>query len=318
MSRVYATKWGKAAIAAAIGAAALGGAATVSAASLSTTQISAISSLLQSFNVSSSTIANVQAVLSGQTTVSGLVSSGAIDASMIGQMRQGAKGDGVCLLQTLLAADPNIYPEGTVSCYFGPLTAKALKKFQGKHGIEAVGFIGPKTLAKLEEALKNTPLSLEDTALASSDGAVVIKGQHGRKRVCAIVPPGHLIAPGWLKKHGNQAPVVPQCQVLPPGILKKIGGHSSTTALSITSVSASSVSTTGATISWTTNIGATTQVEYGTTTSYGNTTSLNSALVTSHSVTLTGLQPDTTYHYRVRSTVGSTTAVSSDHTFTTN
>jgi hypothetical protein len=56
----------------------------------------------------------------------------------------------------------------------------------------------------------------------------------------------------------------------------------------ISGVSAASITTSGATISWTTDVGATSQVEYGTTTSYGTSTTLNSSLVTAHSTGLTG------------------------------
>ncbi|RYD84930.1 MAG: hypothetical protein EOP84_04085, partial [Verrucomicrobiaceae bacterium] len=58
--------------------------------------------------------------------------------------------------------------------------------------------------------------------------------------------------------------------------------------------------TTGATISWTTNEAATGRVEYGPTSSYGSTAT--SATATSHSVALSGLTAGTTYSYRVRST----------------
>jgi phosphodiesterase/alkaline phosphatase D-like protein len=56
---------------------------------------------------------------------------------------------------------------------------------------------------------------------------------------------------------------------------------------------------TGATITWNTYEPATTQVKYGITSGYGSTSSLNPSLVTSHSVTLTGLLPATLYHYQV-------------------
>jgi hypothetical protein len=73
-----------------------------------------------------------------------------------------------------------------------------------------------------------------------------------------------------------------------------------------------------ATITWTTNIPADGQVEYGTTTTYGSFSALNSVPATSHSVTLTGLSRGITYHYRVysRNSVGELT-VSGDFTFTT-
>ena len=71
-------------------------------------------------------------------------------------------------------------------------------------------------------------------------------------------------------------------------------------------------------MTWTTNEASNTQVDYGTTTSYGTSSTLNSSLVTSHSVGLTGLAASTTYHYRVRSSdAAGNLALSSDFTFTT-
>ena len=54
-------------------------------------------------------------------------------------------------------------------------------------------------------------------------------------------------------------------------------------------------------VTWSTAESATTQVEYGTTTTYGATTTLNTQMVTSHSATINGLVPATTYHYRLHS-----------------
>jgi hypothetical protein len=74
---------------------------------------------------------------------------------------------------------------------------------------------------------------------------------------------------------------------------------------------------TAATIAWTTNEVADTQVEYGLTTGYGA-TATNSMLVANHSLGLNGLTPGTTYHYRVKSRdpAGNIQA-SADQTFTT-
>jgi YVTN family beta-propeller protein len=87
----------------------------------------------------------------------------------------------------------------------------------------------------------------------------------------------------------------------------------------ISAVSVSSISTTAATISWTTNQASTTQVNYGTTSAYGSSSSLNSNLVQSHTVTLTGLTPGTTYNYDVVSTnsAGTTSGLSTNYTFST-
>ncbi len=91
-----------------------------------------------------------------------------------------------------------------------------------------------------------------------------------------------------------------------------------TTAPTITNVSSGMPDETSATITWLTNESATSRVEYGTTLGYGETTVLDANLVTSHSVDFSGLQPDTTYHYRVISTdANGNEAISSDYTFKT-
>ncbi len=91
-----------------------------------------------------------------------------------------------------------------------------------------------------------------------------------------------------------------------------------TTPPAITNVTVSTITTSSATISWTTDEPATSQVEYGLTTGYGQLTPLDSALLTNHSVTLSGLTEATLYHFRVRSTDGANNPASSaDQTFTT-
>src|SRR5262249_19495797 len=74
-----------------------------------------------------------------------------------------------------------------------------------------------------------------------------------------------------------------------------------TTPPTISSVTTSNISSTGATLTWTTNEPADSQAEYGLTTSYGSQTTLGTALVISHSVTISGLSANTTYNYRVKS-----------------
>jgi len=59
--------------------------------------------------------------------------------------------DDVRQLQKFLKTFPDIYPEGLVTGYFGPLTEAAVKRFQEKQGIDPVGYVGPKTLAKLKD-----------------------------------------------------------------------------------------------------------------------------------------------------------------------
>ena len=83
-------------------------------------------------------------------------------------------------------------------------------------------------------------------------------------------------------------------------------------------VSSSGVSSSGATVGWTTSEPADTQIDYGTTTAYGSSTTLAPALVISHSQPLGGLAVATLYHYRARSRdAAGNLAVSGDFTFTT-
>lgn len=69
----------------------------------------------------------------------------------------------------------------------------------------------------------------------------------------------------------------------------------------ISSVTPSLITSDSARIFWTTNEPADSQIEYGPTTSYGLQTNIDTDTVTSHSLSLTGLLPSTTYHYRVKS-----------------
>ena len=79
-----------------------------------------------------------------------------------------------------------------------------------------------------------------------------------------------------------------------------------------------SVTESSAVVSWVTDEPADSVVSFGETAGYELGSESSSGLVTSHSVTLTGLDPDTVYHFGVSSTDGSgNTAVEPDATFTT-
>ena len=91
-----------------------------------------------------------------------------------------------------------------------------------------------------------------------------------------------------------------------------------TTPPVIAGVSAAGVTATAATINWTTDEPADSQVEFGSTSAYGSATTLDPAKSTGHAVTLSGLTSATTYHFRVRSRDQSgNLAASGDFTLTT-
>lgn len=86
----------------------------------------------------------------------------------------------------------------------------------------------------------------------------------------------------------------------------------------LSAISASGLTQVAATITWTTNEASDTQVGYGLTPAYGNTSPLVATLSTQHVTVLTGLLPNTVYHYQVRSRDGAGNLASSgDFTFTT-
>lgn len=89
------------------------------------------------------------------------------------------------------------------------------------------------------------------------------------------------------------------------------------TAPVISAISSGTPSETGTTITWTTDEDADSAVEYGLTVAYGSSED-DGTLATSHSLTLTGLTPGTTYHFRVSSSDGAgNETVSDDQTFMT-
>jgi hypothetical protein len=85
----------------------------------------------------------------------------------------------------------------------------------------------------------------------------------------------------------------------------------------ISGVSVNSITANSAIITWTTNVLASSKVNYDATTSYSLSTLTDSATVTSHSMTLTGLSPASLYHYQVVSSDVNGTSFSGDNTFTT-
>jgi len=76
-------------------------------------------------------------------------------------------------------------------------------------------------------------------------------------------------------------------------------GTADITPPSIQSGPISSTTETGATITWETDEPTTDQFEYGKTEGYGSTAPLDTNLPTSHSVTLTELDPNTTYYFKI-------------------
>lgn len=73
----------------------------------------------------------------------------------------GSRGEDVTELQTYLRANPNLYPSGLVTGYFGTLTEGGVEKFQVQQGIVSSGTpattgygrVGPATMSKLNQVM---------------------------------------------------------------------------------------------------------------------------------------------------------------------
>ncbi len=64
-------------------------------------------------------------------------------------LAKGMQNNQVLKLQQILARYPEIYPEASITGYFGPATEKAVKRLQKKYGLEQTGGTGVKTRAIL-------------------------------------------------------------------------------------------------------------------------------------------------------------------------
>lgn len=97
-------------------------------------------------------IAIKRSAILSTVTISALFLSSISSASALSLYREleiGMSGQDVRELQTYLASNPSIYPEGIASGYFGVLTQMAIRRFQALAGIAQVGRVGPQTMAAL-------------------------------------------------------------------------------------------------------------------------------------------------------------------------
>ena len=127
-----------------------------------------IASLLSQLQILQGELQNLK---SGEAALSATyVSSSSSITPFTTTLGKGSEGSDVTKLQQYLAKDPALYPEGTISGYFGSLTEAAVKRFQQKHNIVSsgtptttgYGVLGPKTRTALNALLATpTPASTD-------------------------------------------------------------------------------------------------------------------------------------------------------------
>jgi peptidoglycan hydrolase-like protein with peptidoglycan-binding domain/lysophospholipase L1-like esterase len=198
---------------------------------------------------------------------------------------RGTSGADVVALQQFLKAK-GFYTYPQITGYFGSATEVAVKTFQAANGLEALGFVGPLTRDKIALINSGSPLSVPSVFTSTTT----------------------------LSTSPNQSPIL---QVSHHHPASDVVSHViPDLAAPIISAIASSISTTTATIMWTTDENSNSRIDYGLTTSYGL-ASTSATFATAHSITLIGLTATTTYHYRIQSTDASNnSATSSDSVFT--
>lgn len=93
--------------------------------------------------------------------------AGADAAALYRQLQLGMSGSDVSDLQSFLARDTTIYPQGLVTGYFGTLTRAAVSKFQARNGIAVVGRVGPVTMAAINAQMGTTGADIYAPTISS-------------------------------------------------------------------------------------------------------------------------------------------------------
>lgn len=100
-------------------------------------------------------------------------------------LSRGSSGEDVRALQKFLSEDRDLYPEGLVTGYYGPLTESAVKRWQARRGLEVVGSVGQKTRAQFKELRGQKEAGIPPTPAAPATPARPV-GQTGSTTAPAV------------------------------------------------------------------------------------------------------------------------------------
>lgn len=236
-------------------------------------------------------------------------------------LRQGSNGDAVIALQTLLATNPDLYPEGLITGHFGRATERAIKRFQRANNLEQVGRVGPKTLKQLYKLVDKYKLDEDGVGVEKKSQKHSSANATGTINVNVTVNNGNgdcsMFPPGWLKGNAwwKQFLVRVHCKVLPGTTTPD------TIAPIISELTARDINEKSAKIRWNTNEPTRGIIYYGTTSplSIGSAAKKSdSSFRVSHEIEIEGLEANTAYYTIVVSTDrAGNTATSSQISFTT-
>lgn len=162
------------------------------------------SSLQAELNALLAQLAALQSQLqtnTGSTNTIPPVSGSAYGAcpNIVRTLQQGLSGSDVTALQAFLAADSRIYPEGTVSGYFGLLTQYAVQRFQSRHGLvtsgtpntTGYGLVGPGTRNLIASVCRGgTPTPPAPGGGCVAGGVMIANGATANFYSSSYVPQG--------------------------------------------------------------------------------------------------------------------------------
>ncbi|MEK7654438.1 MAG: peptidoglycan-binding protein [Patescibacteria group bacterium] len=218
-------------------------------------------------------------------------------------LRFGTRSTEVEDLQKLLKQSPEIYPEGLVTGYFGPLTEAAIKRFNEKNGIKSVVVVGQDIQANVTElkesnnTVKNSGADVSESTIFTSDAGVgsfggsASGGSSGGGGGGGATPAEPATPATPSSGGGGATPATPATPAEP---------HPDVTPPVISDVQAIDITETSAVINWDTDELATSEVRWDVN-SLQLATTTNSVVVTentiNHSINLAGLLPGKKYTY---------------------
>jgi len=165
---------------------------SIASAALTESQIQAILSLLQSFGADQTVVGNVNSSLRGLPTTGGGGGTIAFCPNFTYNLYLGLNDSEteaqVSQLQKFLAQDSSVYPEGTITGFYGPLTEQAVKRWQAQQGVVSsgspdttgYGVVGSRTREKIRANCGfPTPVPPTPIPPRSSNLSPVISGVSG-------------------------------------------------------------------------------------------------------------------------------------------
>jgi len=257
-------------------------------------------------------------------------------------LKRGDSGDDVSKLQELLTKFPDLYSldtdvSGTVTGFYGSLTKAAVMQFQSQTGLQETGIFDSVTKEKFYESISAlpheststefTPIDISSIAgLKNSDGS---SGQNSTNTEADNTTPVTTVdlqnqisqlssdltnVKSEVTDLQNQLMTLQPTPSPTPSPLPTPLPTATVPKLAISNVQVTKITQQSATITWTTNVPSTDEVDYSTDSSLSATKTLiisSSTQVTNHTAGLTNLIKATKYYYRVLSKDSTNTTVSS-------